>query len=737
MPEQKLNEPFYKIHLAEIDNDVFSVLAFEGEAEISTLFEYRMVLVSSDPQIDSSKILNKSATFTFIRSDQSIQNIHGIISQIEQFGHSRDHIFYKLILVPQLWKSKLIFQNMVYQNLDIKDLTEQVLKDSGLGGSDYNIDLKNSYPKHEFIVQFRETNFNFLNRRLEHYGIYYYFDHSGEKEVVCFTDDNSKIPNINLSEDIGYNENQDRSGEGESILELSSSEKIVTGTVQLKDYNYLFPEKQLVGQSQITSNLPGMYYDYGDNFENVKDAEALAKVRNQEFLSQSKIFKGRTNCRLFLPGFIFKMDNHYRNDWNGEYVITKVYQEGSQRGQFVIPQRLQVSESIFECRFEAIPVDIDYRPLRKTPIPKISGVISAKVDAAGNGQYAAIDDHSRYKVKLDFDLSDKNNGDASHNVRMTQHYAGGNYGIHFPLHKNAEVLLTFIDGNPDRPIIASAVPNPSNSSPVKGANQTQSVIRTAANNEIVIEDSSGGEQIHINQACGNEIFMKAEGPDIEIKQKCGNQILMKEAEGIHIKDKYGNEIKLDSVAGTLTLKSPTHNSSIVLGKSEERHTDSNLKIVALGMKDEHVVGPVKVKWAGISQEWKGGAVQENFMGLKSGNFWGVSIEHKRAKEIKDNEKEIETKAKQHIKLNGGPGKESELWLSESLAALRSKNKGQIEINDDGIKIWTKKTIKIIGDGDIVLASKGEIQIGNGMKVDKNGICHFSHDIVQPSVNAKK
>ncbi len=219
--------------------------------------------------------------------------------------------------------------------------------------------------------------------------------------------------------------------------------------------------------------------------------------------------------------------------------------------------------------------------------------MNAKTDASGNGQYASIDDHGRYKTILPFDLSGKKDGEASHYIRMAQSYSGGNYGIHFPLHKGTEVLLTFVDGNPDRPVISGTVPNPSNASPVKGANQTQSVIRTAANNEIVIEDKGGSEQIHINQACGNEILMKAEGPDIEIKQKngneilmkaggpdieikqkCGNQIIMKEAEGIHMKDKYGNEVKLDAASGFIRIASPSHNSFLELGKSIKWSTDS-------------------------------------------------------------------------------------------------------------------------------------------------------------------
>src|SRR5512135_1783991 len=110
MPEQKFNEPYYKMHFAEIDDDVFGVVSFEGNEEISALFEYRIILVSADPKIDFSKILSKPATFTLIRTDQSTQEIHGIISQIEQFGQSKDHVFYKVVLVPRLWKATLTFQ---------------------------------------------------------------------------------------------------------------------------------------------------------------------------------------------------------------------------------------------------------------------------------------------------------------------------------------------------------------------------------------------------------------------------------------------------------------------------------------------------------------------------------------------------------------------------------------------------------------------------------------------------
>jgi type VI secretion system secreted protein VgrG len=546
MPDQKFNQPYYKIHFAEIDDDVFGVLSFEGEEEISALFEYRIVLVSADPQIDSSKILNKIATFTLIRSDQSTREIHGIISQFQQFGHSKDHVFYTVVLVPRLWKSCLIFQNEVYQNIEIKDLIKEILEKSELSGSDFKIDLKNKYPKSEFIVQYRETDFNFLNRRLEHFGIYYYFNQSGDKDVVCFTDDNSKLPDVDLPQDIGYNENQDPFGDVESILELSSSEKIVTGKVQLKDYNYLFPEKQLMAESKINSDLPGTYYDYGDNFENEKDAEFLAKVRNQEFIAQSKIFNGKTNCRLFSPGYRFKMDKHYRQDWNNEYIITKIFHQGSQKGQFVISQKLQGTEILYESRFEAIPFEVDFRPSRRTPVPKISGIMSAKLESGAGDEYAFLDDHGRYRAKMLFDLSDRTNGEASLPIRLTQSYSGSGYGIHFPNHKDTELLWACVDGNVDRPIGLGTIPNPSQASPVVAKNKSHNIIRTAAGNEILIDDKSNETQIAFTTSDSHKILMDDKDDKIEVTSKDKHKVLMDDKnQNITITTKEGHTILLD------------------------------------------------------------------------------------------------------------------------------------------------------------------------------------------------
>ncbi len=546
MAEHKFNEPYYKMHFADVEDGEVGVVSFEGEEEISGLFEFRIILASYEKKLDSSKILNKAASFTMIRSDKSERVIHGIISQFNQFGQTKDEVFYKVVLVPRFWATKLNFQNEVYQNIEISDLIKTVLDKNGISGQDFKVDLKNKYPKSEFIVQYRETDFDFLNRRLEHYGIYYYFDHSGGKDVVCFTDDNTKLPDLKLSEPIGYNENQDPFGDVESILDLTSNEKVVTGAVQLKDYNYLFPEKQLMAQSRINSDLPGTYYDYGDNFENEKDAEFLAKVRNQEFLAQSKIYIGKTNCRLFSAGYRFKLEKHYRDDWNSEYIITRVFSSGSQKGQFAVPQRLQSTDMLFDCSFEAIPFEVDFRPVRKTPIPKISGIMSAKLESGASDEYAFLDDHGRYRAKMLFDTSDKSNGEASLPIRLTQNYSGPGYGVHFPNHKDTELLWACVDGNVDRPIGLGTIPNPSHATPVSSKNKSQNIIRTASGNEFILDDKSNETQIILKSSDSHKIALDDKDDKIEVVSKDKHKVTMDDKnQNIEVTSKEGHKILMD------------------------------------------------------------------------------------------------------------------------------------------------------------------------------------------------
>jgi type VI secretion system secreted protein VgrG len=555
MVNYKFNAPHYELALSGIDGTV-NVLSFEGEEKISDLFEYRIRIVSEDPSLDASKILNNPASFTINRGEDDPIKIHGIISQFEQYGRTPEYVFYKAVLVPRLWRTKLVFQNQVYQNLDIKELLETVLAKNGISGQNFKVDLKSKYPKNEFIVQYRETDYNFISRRCEHFGIFFYFDHSDDKDVVVFTDANSKLPEVASEEPIGFNLNRDMLGSCESILDIYCKEKIVTGSVQLKDYNYLYPEKQLMAQSQINSDHPGIFYDFGDHFSNENEAEQLAKVRNQEILAQSKIFYGTSDSRVFRSGYKMKMSRHYRDDWNDEFIITSLTSRGTQEGLFAfLPQSSKI-EATYENSFEAIPFDIDYRPQRKTPVPKVSGVMSAKLETGSGDSYAYLDDHGRYKAKMLYDISDAANGEASLPIRLTQSYSGAGYGIHFPNHAGTELLFACVDGNVDRPVGLGTIPNPSQAAPVVSNNKTQNIIRTASGNELILEDKSGETKIFLASSDGHKFDMDDKDDKIELTSKNSHKILLDDKNKLlNVKTTEGHSLLFDDENKKIEVKS--------------------------------------------------------------------------------------------------------------------------------------------------------------------------------------
>lgn len=573
------NLPYYELHFSSLAEDAVHVLSFEADEEISNIFEYRIKLISDDPELDASKILNQPATFILNRGDEDPVKINGIISNFEQYGRNPDYVFYSAVLVPRIWRLNLVFQNEVYQHMDIKQVIETVLSKVGLSGKDYKIDLKHKYPKMEYIVQYRETSFNFLNRRLEHFGIYYYFEHQSDSDIIVFTDANTLLPSIDNS--IGYNINKDPLSDNESISEIMCREQVVTGLVQLKDYNYLFPEKQLMAQSQIDTNQPGLYYDFGDNFTNEKDAEYLAKVRNQEFLSNKKRFFGVSDSRLFRVGYKFMMELHYRDDWNSEYLLTKIRFSGTQQSLFALLPHSGEVRSTFENHFEAIPSDIEFRPPRRTPIPKITGVMSAVIESGSGDQYAFIDDHGRYRMKLLFDISDKSNGQASCPIRLSQPYSGPGYGIHFPNHAKTEVLWACIDGDVDRPMGIGTVPNPSNASPSASGNKAQSVIRTAGQNELTMDDTKGNENIFLNATKDWTIAVANDK-----KQKVGHD--ENTSVGNNRTTKIENNETL-SVASNETISVGGNRDKSVSGNQTEKVT-GNKSIKVDGNHDEKISG---------------------------------------------------------------------------------------------------------------------------------------------------
>jgi len=429
------------------------------------------------------------------------------VSQFEQLNEVKGHYFYRALLVPRLWQADLYRENQLFLDKAVPDIIEEILKQAGLTTQDYELKLTNKYPQWEYICQYRETDFDFISRWMEREGIYFFFQQGEHSEKLIITDSSTAHEDIRGDATIPFTPPSGIVPEKEAITAFLCRQKRLPHKVILQDYNYRKPSLDLKAEAEVDATGRGDVYFYGEHFKTPKEGNGLAKIRAEEIMCRENVYYGESTAPNLCPGFFYELEDHYRQSYNQKYLIVEVEHEGHQTGSLWAGVEKKSAEGekklTYANIFTAIPSDVQFRPERKTPKPKFYGAMNATVDAAGIGQYAEIDDEGRYKVKLPFDQSDTGGGKASLPVRMLQPYAGTEHGMHFPLHKGTEVLLTFVDGDPDRPVIAGAVPNPETASPVTSANQSESVIKTGGNNKIRIQDLVGSERIIMETPAAN------------------------------------------------------------------------------------------------------------------------------------------------------------------------------------------------------------------------------------------
>ena len=338
-------------------------------------------------------------------------------------------------------------------------------------------------------MQYEESDWDFVQRWLDHEGFFYWFDHGPDAEKLIIAQENSDATPIDDPPAISYRDRNNLStGRIATIWSWNLRQRRIPARVTLLDYNYRTPSLPLVvtAEADVQRGF-GTVFEYNNHFKTKDAGQALAKVRAQRLVCERRTFTGRTDCARFRVGHSFEFENHYEAAYDGKYLITSVdhrvgFPLNADRDDLGSdPQR-------YYARFEAIPLDVAYRPERLTPWPTISGLMHAKIDADGSGEYAEIDSQGRYHVRMPYDTSLAKGTKASRWIRMAQFYSGAGYGTHHPLHKGTDVLVGHIDGDPDRPIIVASVPNPQTQSPSVSRNATQSVTQTASGIRIEMED---------------------------------------------------------------------------------------------------------------------------------------------------------------------------------------------------------------------------------------------------------
>jgi len=468
-----------------------------GREAISQLFEFELLtIVRGTTELDEEALLTSPAALVFERGGNEVARMFGMISSVKDSLHTETpHLAYTLKFVPRAWRASLTETSEIFMDQTVGEIVTEKLSRGGLEfGEDFELRLNATYPPLEFVVQYKETDIAFLSRLTEHHGISFFFEHRDGKDVLVLTDDNSGFRPV-AGDALPFSPR----GETLGVFGLEKTTRSLPKRYVVKDYNYRTPQVALLATAPVSS-AGGDVIEYGAHFKTPGEGSRIAQIRAEELLVGRTVFDGKSDVQTLRAGVRFKLDGHSRAD--GAYLLMEVRHSASQP---TLGTGMG-TEATYQNTFVAIPAQTTFRPARVTPKPRVHGVISGTIESEEKGQYADVDAQGRYRVRFQFDTGDAHHGKASRPIRMAQPHAGPGYGFHFPLRDGIEVLLTCVDGDPDRPIISGAVPNPVTPSTVADGNGKRNVIRTGVGNEINMDDTEGSSRIKLSVPYANTVL---------------------------------------------------------------------------------------------------------------------------------------------------------------------------------------------------------------------------------------
>jgi type VI secretion system secreted protein VgrG len=475
--------------------DRVRIIGVEGHEWIHRPFEVDVVLgCFGDPltQEEINAVVGSRAVLAIGEAERD--RIHGVIESVEHKDGPRSPMqVYVARLIPEVGLLTKNRRSTVYQNLTIPELVTAVLTAAGLAvGDDFELRVRKSFTKREYIVQYQESDWDFIARWLEHEGIFTHFEHFGDRSMLVLHDSNETTTAITEPSAIPYRLSNNLSAEGASIWDVTMRDKQVPRVVSVVDYNYRKPAALIRAAHKLDAPAFGHVALYGDHFKDDAEATAIAQVRGEEAGTGRRTMTATTSSTAVRAGYRFVLENHYVADYDKTYLVVEAhFKAGVPVPAGSVADDAYGESSRYRTTLQAVLASQPFRPERRTAWPSIHGVVSGHVQSDGSGQTAEIDEHGRYKVRMPFDLATKPGMAASRWVRKAQPYAGAGYGMHFPLHKGTEVLIAHIDGDPDRPLIVGAVHHAATPGPVNTANATQSVIQSATGIRVEMEDNQG------------------------------------------------------------------------------------------------------------------------------------------------------------------------------------------------------------------------------------------------------
>lgn len=501
---------------SDLGSDLF-VSSMTGEEQLSGLFVFHLELVSEKDDLQFDDVVGLKVT-TILELLNGQRFFNGYITEFSYVGTYDDFTRYRATVRPWFWFLTRTADCRIFQNMKVPDIIKQVFRDNDM--TDFEERLSGQYRQWENCVQYRESDFNFIARLMEQEGIYFYFEHQADKHVLVMADDIAAHQVFPDFEKVPFHATFSSVNEdyADHLDSWTANQYIVPDKYAVRDFNFKTPKLKLLAKikdkTAHESPLPDAeIYDYPGEYMESESGKSYAKIRMQELQCKKEIVHASGTSRGMSPGCFFTLEDHPRDDQNKQYLVISVNHH-IDNSQFVTGKT--VKKDLYRCNLEVIDKTKPYRATRKTPKPLVQGPQTAiVVGRAGDEIYT--DEYGRVKVQFHWDRYGESDQHSSCWVRVSQLWAGAKWGgIHIP-RIGQEVIVSFMEGDPDRPIITGRVYNADNMQPHElEQNKTQSGIKSHSTpgggpdnfNEIRMEDKYEEEELYIQAEKDENILVK-------------------------------------------------------------------------------------------------------------------------------------------------------------------------------------------------------------------------------------
>jgi type VI secretion system secreted protein VgrG len=503
-----------------LGTDVLLLTGFSGSEGLSVPFSFGLDLLSENNNILFEDIIGQNVTVSIVLADGGRRFFNGIISRFSQErGRGEEDnggpglAHYTASMVPWLWLLTMTSDSRIFQELSVPDIVEQIFTEKGF--TDYRINLHGTYDRKVYCVLYRETDFNFISRLLEQEGIFYFFEHENGKHTMILADSPDEHKPCPNQESARYHQ---VSGGGtleeDVITGLDKMQEIRVGKYTVNDFNFEIPATDL--KAEVTSQYPlgpgeREVYDYPAEYSTRAEGNRLADLRIQEEEAKITNLTGTSTCRAFSSGYRYDLLEYYRDDMNDKSYVLVSVNHGAYEA---VGGSGEGAGASYTNSFTCIPFDVPFRPPLTTPKPMIGGVQSAIV-VGPSGEEIYTDEHGRVKVQFHWDREGQKNENSSCWIRVSQVSAGAGWGAIDVPRIGHEVIVDFLEGDPDRPIIIGRVYHGTNTPPYPlPAEKTKSTFKSYSSpggegfNEIRFEDKKGEEQLFIHAEKNQDVRVK-------------------------------------------------------------------------------------------------------------------------------------------------------------------------------------------------------------------------------------